>query len=164
MSVINLSSLLPLIQQFELDWWRFTGDKVARNPVGQRGWTSAFREMYEFYHVSKLTETPCKYLFDELHVGNQHVFGKLFLTKNNLLNSVSEAGMSHADSLAVCILSIAFKSFDIKVLLMYTCINWCVCVHTMHIYLGGDFNHFYVNPYLGKIPNLANMFQGGWNQ
>ena len=53
-------------------------------------------------------------------------------------------------------LSIAFKCSCTHV-----SIGVCVCVHTMHIYLGGDFNHFYVNPYLGKIPNLANMFQGG---
>ena len=30
-------------------------------------------------------------------------------------------------------------------------------------YLGGGLKHFYVHPYLGKISNLTNIFQMGWN-
>ena len=29
--------------------------------------------------------------------------------------------------------------------------------------LGGGFKNFYFHPYLGKIPNLTNIFQMGWN-
>ena len=29
--------------------------------------------------------------------------------------------------------------------------------------LGGGFKDFYFHPYLGKIPNLTNIFQMGWN-
>ena len=28
---------------------------------------------------------------------------------------------------------------------------------------GGNSNIFYFHPYLGKISNLTNIFQGGWN-
>ena len=30
--------------------------------------------------------------------------------------------------------------------------------------LGGGFKYFVFQPYLGKIPNLTNIFQRGWNQ
>ncbi len=30
-------------------------------------------------------------------------------------------------------------------------------------FLGGGLNHFYFHPYLGKISNLTNIFQMGWN-
>ena len=30
--------------------------------------------------------------------------------------------------------------------------------------LGGGFKYFYFHPYLGKISNLTNIFQMGWNQ
>ena len=29
--------------------------------------------------------------------------------------------------------------------------------------LGGGFKYFYFHPYLGKIPNLTNIFKMGWN-
>ncbi len=29
--------------------------------------------------------------------------------------------------------------------------------------LGGGFKDFLFHPYLGKIPNLTNIFQMGWN-
>ena len=31
-----------------------------------------------------------------------------------------------------------------------------------HVSLGGGFQHFFVHSYLGKIPNLTNIFQRGW--
>ena len=30
------------------------------------------------------------------------------------------------------------------------------------IYLGGGFKYVFFHPYLGKIPNLTNIFQMGW--
>ena len=32
-----------------------------------------------------------------------------------------------------------------------------------HYILGGGSKDFYFHPYLGKIPNLTNIFQMGWN-
>ena len=31
------------------------------------------------------------------------------------------------------------------------------------VWRGGGFKYFYFHPYLGKIPNLTNIFQMGWN-
>ena len=31
------------------------------------------------------------------------------------------------------------------------------------LWLVGGFKYFYFHPYLGKIPNLTNIFQMGWN-
>ena len=42
---------------------------------------------------------------------------------------------------------------------------WCNNVDgkTLTTFLGGGFKHFFVHPYLGKIPILTNIFQLGWN-
>ena len=34
---------------------------------------------------------------------------------------------------------------------------------TWNTFLGGGFKYFFFHPYLGKIPNLTNIFQRGWN-
>ena len=44
----------------------------------------------------------------------------------------------------------------------YVILPW-LWVKNPHHFLVGGFRYFYFHPYLGKIPSLTNIFQGGWN-